>query len=281
MRGKVLSLAALFVCAGAMASGGQTICLLTCDPAGGHAARLRMVVLNAGRTYATDEAATVSFDTPALKTLRVPLATSKWDASHAEVVEMGTIDLSPPCPAVVVAKGGVGDEVATLGRIRRIGPAPGVEFTRAWPGPKPPAGKVKLFFAATYEALDGGQFAIRLACFDCGQKLAKDYDLFLHFEFAPTGQNLDAPSALGLYPSGVATDASQWGPGEVFVARFGPYHPTGKMPERVYLRAGMYDRVGDGSRLPVVGTDDTDRAYVGCIVTKGGRTWFERPGVGQ
>jgi hypothetical protein len=54
------------------------------------------------------------------------------------------------------------------------------------------------------------------------------------------------------------------------------------VPEFVYLRAGLYNRQGDGARVPVAGPDDTHRALIGRLVTRGGRTWFERaplPGV--
>jgi hypothetical protein len=277
---KIKMLLVAMVVAG-VAMGDGTISMLTCEPAGGHAVRLRLVVLNAGKTYAGDEAATVSFGNAPLKALSVPLPTSKWEGDHVEVVEMGTVDVSAPCPPEVVVTGGVGAETKVLGRIRRLDQQPGVEFTRAWPGAQPPEGKVKLVLVATYEASEGGTFTVRLACLDCGEELAKDYDMFLHFEPAQTGEDLKPMSALGLYPSVQSTDASEWGPGEVFVTRFGPYSLPAERPERIYLRAGMYDRAGDGSRLAVVSGDASNRAYVGCIVTKGGRTWFERPEVGR
>jgi hypothetical protein len=253
--------------------------------------RLRLVILNAGRTFPGDEAAKVRFvdasgkaveiAAPGPHAMAVPLPTSHWEGDHVEVVEMGTVDVSPPCPAEIDATGGVGDEATVLGRIKRLDQAPGVEFTRAWPGPQPPAGKVKLVLVATYEAMEAGTFSVRVACFSCGEKLAKDYDVFLHFEPAATSEDLKPMSAIGLYPSGQATDSSQWAPGDVFVARFGPYSLPANRPERIYLRAGMYDRAGGGARLKIVSADDSDRAYVGCIVTKGGRTWFERAEVGR
>ena len=34
--------------------------------------------------------------------------------------------------------------------------------------------------------------------------------------------------------------------------------------------------VGDGARVPVASPDDTNRALIGRLVTRDGRTWFER-----
>lgn len=119
MRTHLLVLATMTACVGA-ADGGRTISLLTCEPAGGNAARLRLVVFNAGRTFQGDEAAKVRFVdasgqpvemvAPGPRARTVPLATSKWEGDHVEVLDLGLIDLAAPCPAEIEARGGVAGE---------------------------------------------------------------------------------------------------------------------------------------------------------------------------
>jgi hypothetical protein len=133
--------------------------------------------------------------------------------------------------------------------------------------------------AAACEFVDDRRFVVKVLYLNCGERLDRDYDAFLHFELAPTGEDLPKTSALGLWPSASPTDASTWGESEVTVVRFGPYELAANAPEFIYLRAGLFDRAGDGKRLPLVGPDDTDRALIGRLVSRDGKTWFERGNV--
>ena len=267
----------------------QVQLVLCSTPSGASLVHLKLLLLNAGATPPADAKALVAFSSapggaalelpaPGPRSLAVPLKASEWPADHTEVLDLGDVSLAPPCPTVVAVSGGLaGQEMHLLGTLRRgVAGAP-ASFLRAYPqADVAPGGRSHLFFAAAYEPTEDGQFRMKLACLNCGEKLKADYDVFLHFELAPVGTELAATTALGLFPAGRATDSSQWSESDLAVAELGPYCLQAGAPEFIYLRAGLYNRQGDGARLPIAGPDDTSRALIGRLVTREGRTWFER-----
>jgi hypothetical protein len=266
----------------------QVLSVLTYDAAGDSALRLKMVLLNAGRKFDADDAVRVEFALPGApakafesaapgpRTVSVPVACAKWAGDQVEIVDLGSFVWGEQTPKELVVRGGLASEpLVPLGRLTRE--AGGIPFVREYPGPE---GKRKVIVAAACESLGDSRVLVKVAYFNCGERLDRNYDAFLHFEIVPTGEALAKASALGLYPSGSPTDSASWSEGDMTVVQFGPYTLPAGVPERLYLRAGLYDRAGDGKRLPFAGPDDTDRALLGALVTQGGKTWFERAAVG-
>jgi hypothetical protein len=265
---------------------GQVQALLTCAPLSQSAVHLKLVLLGAPATPAP-EAVLVTFaqtpggpplnlPAPGPRNLSLPLKAPERSPGPVWILDLGEVSLAPPCPQEIEVRGGAtGQNPATLGTLRRGREGAPATFARAYPGATSPPGSARLVILATYEPLEDHQFRIKLACFNCGAQLPADEDLFLHFELSPTGSDLPATTALGLLPDGRATDSASWSEGDLAVAQFGPYSMPEGLPEFVYLRAGLYNRQGDGARVPVASPDDTSRALVGRLVTRDGKTRFE------
>jgi hypothetical protein len=271
--------------------------LLVCTPTGASTVRLQVLALSVGDTFAADTAVEVTFwaataaaavelSPPGPRTVALPLRTAGWAAEQMELVEVGEFSLAPPCPEALEVRGGArGQTARSLGRLRRGENGAAVAFSRTFPG-APAVGlaagsaadeaRTGLVFAAVYEPLDERRFTVRMGCFNCGGRRAVDEDLFLHFELSPRGIDLAPTVALGLHPDARPTDSSAWHEGELTVVQFGPYTLPEEVPEFIYLRAGLYNRQGDGARAPVAGPDDTNRALLGRVVSRQGQTRFER-----
>jgi hypothetical protein len=269
----------------------QAQVVLACAPLAGPAVPVKLVVTACGelpvgasvRVAFTPMAGgpVLELPAPGPRTLVRPLGAAGQAPADLAVVDLGEVSLAPPCPAEVLVTGGLADrEPGPLGTLRRGPEGAPAAFERAYPwdgGESLASGReARLLMVAAHEPLEGGQFLVRLACLNCGEAFAQDQDIFLHFELSPTGSDLAATTALGLYPAGRSTDSAAWSPGDLVVAQFGPYAVPDTMPGLVYLRAGLYNRQGDGARVPVAGPDDTSRALLGRLVTREGRTWFER-----
>jgi hypothetical protein len=129
---------------------------------------------------------------------------------------------------------------------------------------------------AAVERMNASRFVVKLAYLSCGEKLERDYDAFLHFEPEATGSDLATTTEMRLYPSGKPTDSSGWREDEVTVVTFGPYDIPPDLAKPLYLRAGMYDREGDGHRLRLAGSGGEDRVLVGRFIRQEGGVAFER-----
>jgi len=253
---------------------------------------LKMLILNAGHEFKADTSARLEFVLPGPegkvyegaargpRTVTVPVASPKWSRDHIEIVSLGEFVLDEHAPKDLLLRGGLADQPPVeLGTLSRGDAVAGLRLVRAFPVAVSTQNKRRIVVAAACEFVDDRRFVVKLLYLNCGERLEPDYDAFLHFELAPTGEDLPKTSALGLWPSAAPTDSSTWGQSEVTVARFGPYQLPPNAPEFIYLRAGLYDRAGDGKRLPLAGPDDTDRALVGRLASREGATWFERANV--
>jgi hypothetical protein len=270
--------------------------LLVCQARGSDEVVLDLTLLNGGRRFAEDPRAQLGFldptaggrtfegATPGPRTAVVPVATSAWSGDQAEVLTFGPFTLAGEVPGELLVRGGLEGEAPTvLGTLVRPDPgAPGqgVRFVRAWPGVPPPAGRCRIWVTAVATPVDdGGGLMLKVAYANCGEAVSVDHDAFLHVETEPTGEHLDRTTAMGLYPMAVPTDSASWSASELTVVAFGPLTLPAEAPEVLYLRAGLYDHRGgrgSGKRLPLVSPDDSDRALVGRLVTRAGRTHFER-----
>lgn len=259
--------------------------LLVATPSGAAVVQLKLVVLCSAGSAATEGTLQVAFAAaaaaepievppPGPRGMTLPWRPPAGASDQVQIVGLGEVSLAPPCPEVLEVRGGVrGQPLRPLGWLRRGAAGAASTFTRAYPAA---GGKTGLLFVAVYEPSEERLFNLRLACFNCGDHREADQDLFLHFEPAPTGTDLQATMALGLPPDARPTDSGSWSPGDQVVASFGPYSIPEHAPEFIYLRAGLYYRQGDGARAPVEGPDDTRRALLGRLVTRAGQTWFER-----
>lgn len=286
--GAAAGLAGLTAASGGPAAG-RVVSFLASEEAGPGSVLLKLVLLNAGRSFAADAAVRLSFEEPGApgkpverpapgpRSVAAPLACARWKPDNVEILSFGPFVLDAGAPAALRVFGRIGDEPPVLlGTLARDGKGE-VRFTRAWPGGEPPAGSARVLAVAARLPLDPDRFTIKVAFLNCGEKLPFDYTAFLHFELAPTGQDLDRTIALDLLPSSTATDSAAWTEDDLAVVSFGPYTWPKEATGPIYLRAGLYDnRTGNGPRLPLAGPDDSGRALVGRLVREGDAVRFER-----
>ena len=266
--------------------------VLTCERVATDAVRLKLVLLASEGALEEDVTAWIEFRDvsapqqtvetrpPGLRTTRVPAAGAAWGAAHVQVISFGPYVLDTSHPAKIIVRGGLqGQPDAQLGALVVGQPDErgqgAVRFERALPA-EPAGQQRRIFVVAAAHPVGPNSFCVKLAYFNCGERLQRDYWAFLHFETAETGENLPATTAMGLHPAGNPADAPDWRPDEVTVVTFGPYTIPAELEGPIYLRAGLYDHDGDGSRLAPLGSAERGRALVGRFVSHDGRPAFER-----
>jgi hypothetical protein len=213
------------------------------------------------------------------QTASAPVPASAWSTDGLQLVALGPLTLDPGMAGELTVSGGLaGTRPQRLGTLVRGGDGR-VQLRRAMPFAAEGPGRV--FALASAERVGPGRFTVKVAYLNCGEQLDRDYDAFLHFEPEATGGNLAVTTEMGLYPSGKPTDSSAWREDDVTVVTFGPYDLPPDLAKPLYVRVGLYDREGDGARLPLAGGAEDDRVLVGGFATQDGRIVFERTPLGE
>jgi len=279
-------LAAIALCAaGAGAAAPMEPLLVLCgEPGAGHSIRLKLVVFTAASAPAPEHVRVELFHQgkpftgpPAsARPLHARLPGAKEAGAQVRVAALGSVVMDADGPESLQVRGGpVGERLMALGSLRRADDG-GVLFLRHWPLPRPKPDERTVLVAGAAERMGPRRFLLKLAYFNCGESFDKDLTAFIHFEFAPRGEDLDGPVAAGLLTQSYDMDTSSWRPGEVTVVRSRPFDVPAGAPEHVYVRAGIYDRRGTQARLLLAGSDDdTGRVLVGRFVAEGERVEFE------
>ncbi|MBM3500955.1 MAG: hypothetical protein FJX74_20050 [Armatimonadetes bacterium] len=246
--------------------------VLFADPSGPDTLALRVLLIHQGPAP-EDVEYVLSLAPPGgtARTLSAAVPASGWTADGLRLVAFEPLTVGPEAGDLVITGGLPGAPTERLATLIR-GEGGRLELRRVPPG----GGPDRLFAVASAEQLGPRRFTVKVAYINCGERLSRDYDAFLHFEPEPTGEDLAATTEMGLYPSGKPTDSSAWHEDDITVVAFGPYELPAKLDRPLYVRVGLYDRTGDGARRPLLGAAEDHRVLVGRFAPRDGAVVFER-----
>jgi len=197
-----------------------------------------------------------------------------WTPDGLQLLRFAPVALDSQAGGEIAVAGGPAGALAqALGTLTR---AEGGRMPLRRTCPAVAEGQSRIMALASAEQVGPRRFTVKVAYLNCGARLDRDYWAFLHFEPAPTGENLAVTSAMGLHPAGKRTDSSLWTEDEVTVVTFGPYELPADLAEPLYLRVGLYDHDGDDGRARLAGSAEDARVLVGRFASREGRVAFER-----